>query len=89
MELFQRTDLVKKTEKHVEKQDFWRNKAQQHTAFFKLPDVPTMLDKSTAIERGRIKDFFNHCNRLVLNMIHWEAMLEFRKRLKFTAKQGM
>ena len=85
MELFQRTDLVKKTEKHVEKQDFWRNKAQKHTA----SDVLTLLYKSTAIERGRIKDFFNHCNRLVLNMIHWEAMLEFRKRLKFTAKQGM
>ena len=89
VEIFERTDLLDGTEKGIQKQEFWRDKAQQNTALFKLPDVLSLLKKSTAIERGRIKAFLDQCNGLVLNMIQWEAMLELRKRLKFTVKQGL
>ena len=65
------------------------DKAQQHTALFKLPDVLSLLSKSTAIEHGRNKAFLDQCNGLALNMIHWEAMLELRETLKFTVKQGL
>ena len=89
VEIFERTDLLDGTEKGIQKQEFWRDKPQQHTALFKLPDVLSLLNKSTAIERGRMKVFLDQCNGLVLNMIQWEAMLKLRKRLKFTVKQGL